>query len=117
VSDLEPKLVTAVGFLFGVGLGGALTAWMRGRSAVAGRRCGRCGASLSPVSSLPWLSSLATRPRCGACGASAPWLPAALETAVVLLGLIGIFTLPLPWAFFVPAAAFVAFVFAIRRWG
>jgi hypothetical protein len=35
----------------------------------------------------------------------------------VLLGLIGIFTLPLPWAFFVPAAAFVVFVLAIRRWG
>ena len=117
MSDLEPKLVTAIGFLFGVGLGGALTAWMRGRSVGAGRRCGRCGASLSPLTALPWLSWLATRPRCGTCGAPAPWLPAALETAVVLLGLIGIFTLPLPWAFFVPAAAFLAFVHAVRRWG
>jgi prepilin signal peptidase PulO-like enzyme (type II secretory pathway) len=117
VSDLEPKLVTAIGFLFGVGLGGALAGWMRGASALAGRLCRRCGASLSPLPAVPWLSWLATRPTCGTCGAPGPWLPAALETAVVLLGLIGIFALPLPWAFFVPAAAFVAFVLAIRRWG
>jgi prepilin signal peptidase PulO-like enzyme (type II secretory pathway) len=117
VSDLEPKLVTAIAFVFGVGLGGALAAWMRGASALAGRRCMRCGANLSPLAALPFLSWLATLPRCRTCGTPAPWLPAALETAVVLLGLIGIFTLPLPWAFFVPAAAFVAFVLAIRRWG
>jgi len=117
VSDLEPKLVTAVSFVFGVGLGGALAAWMRGAGALGGRRCSRCGASLSPVASLPFLSWLGILPRCRTCGASGPWLPAAVETAVVLLGLIGIFTLPLPWAFFVPAAAFVAFVLAIRRWG
>jgi len=117
VSDLEPKLVTAIGFLFGVGLGGALSAWMRGRSVSAGRRCAACGASLSPARALPFLSWFGVLPRCGGCGAPAPWLEAALETAVVLLGLIGIFALPMPWTFFVPAAAFVAFVFAIRRWG
>jgi prepilin signal peptidase PulO-like enzyme (type II secretory pathway) len=117
VSDLEPKLVTAIAFVFGVGLGVALPAWMRGASAISGRLCRRCGASLSPVAVAPFLSWLATLPRCRACGAPAPWLPAAVETAVLLLGLIGIVALPLPWAFFVPAAAFVAFVLAIRRWG
>jgi prepilin signal peptidase PulO-like enzyme (type II secretory pathway) len=117
VSDLEPKLVTAIGFLLGVGLGGALAAWMRGRSVAEGRRCAACGASLSPAAALPFLSWFGVRPRCGRCGAAAPWLEAALETAVVLLGLIGIVLLPMPWTFFVPAAAFVAFVFAIRRWG
>jgi prepilin signal peptidase PulO-like enzyme (type II secretory pathway) len=117
VSDLEPKLVTAVGFLLGVGLGGALAAWMRGRSIAAGRLCPRCGATLSPVAAAPFLSWFAVLPRCRSCGAPAPWLEAAVETAVVLLGLLGIFALPLPWTFFVPAAAFVAFVFAVQRWG
>jgi prepilin signal peptidase PulO-like enzyme (type II secretory pathway) len=116
VSDLEPKLVTAVGFLLGVGLGASLAAWLRGRSVVAGRRCGRCGASLSPVAGAPFVSWFGVRPRCRACGAAAPWREAALETAVVVLGLVGIFALPLPWAFFVPAAAFLAFVLAMRRW-
>jgi prepilin signal peptidase PulO-like enzyme (type II secretory pathway) len=117
VNDLEPKLVTAVGFLFGVGVGAALAGWMRGRSVGDGRRCAGCGTSLSPVAAVPFLSWFGVRPRCPACGAAAPWLEAALETAVVLLGLLGIFALPLPWAFFVPAAAFVAFVLAARRWG
>jgi leader peptidase (prepilin peptidase)/N-methyltransferase len=117
VSDLEPKLVTAIGFLFGVGLGGALAAWMRGRTVLAGRLCGRCGASLSPLNALPVLSWFGVRPRCRVCGGETPWREAALETAAVLLGLIAIFALPLPWAFFVPAGAFVAFVLAVRRWG
>jgi prepilin signal peptidase PulO-like enzyme (type II secretory pathway) len=117
VSDLEPKLVTAVGFLFGVGLGGALAAWMRGHSVAQGRRCARCGASLSPVAAAPTLSWFAVVPRCRSCAAAAPWLEAAVETAVVLLGLLGIFALPLPWTFFVPATAFVAFVLAVQRWG
>jgi prepilin signal peptidase PulO-like enzyme (type II secretory pathway) len=117
VSDIEPKLVTAISFLFGVGLGGALAAWMRGRSVADGRRCGRCGASLSPIAAAPVLSWLGVLPRCRGCRAPAPWREPAVETAVVLLGLIGIFALPLPWTFFVPAAAFVAFVLAVRRWG
>jgi len=117
VSDLEPKLVTAVGFLLGVGLGGALAAWMRGRSVAEGRRCARCGASISLIPALPFLSWFALRPRCGGCGTATPWPAAAVETAVVLLGLLGIFALPLPWAFFVPTAAFAAFVAAVWRWG
>jgi hypothetical protein len=69
------------------------------------------------LAAAPFLSWFGIWPRCRACGAAAPWREAALETAVVLLGLIGIFALALPWAFFVPAAAFVAFVLAVRRWG
>lgn len=117
MSDLEPKLVTAVGFLFGVGLGGALAAWMRGRSIAQGRRCVRCDSSLSPAAAAPFLSWFAILPRCRSCGTPAPWREAAVETAVVLFGLIGIFALPLPWTFFVPAAAFLAFVLAVQRWG
>ena len=46
-------------------------------------------------------------------------VPYAVPITGGLIGssLIGIFALPLPWTFFVPAVAFVAFVFAVRRWG
>jgi prepilin signal peptidase PulO-like enzyme (type II secretory pathway) len=116
VSDLAPKLVTAVGYALGVGLGGAMAAWMRGASLAAGRLCPRCGASLSPVAAVPLLSWFGVLPRCRACGLAAPWRQAALESAAVLLGLLAIFALPLPWALFAPAAAFVALVLAMRRW-
>jgi prepilin signal peptidase PulO-like enzyme (type II secretory pathway) len=117
VSELAPRLAVAVGFLLGVGLGGAMAAGLRAQNVLAGRRCRRCGSSLSYVAAVPFLSWWGVRPHCGACGLAAPWLQAALETAVVLIGLVAILALPMPWAVLAAAAAFAAFVLAVRRWG
>lgn len=117
MSLAAPTLVAALGYVLGVGLGGALAARLRGRSALAGRRCPACGASLSPVAGLPFLSWFGVLPRCRRCGLAGPWREAAVDTAVVLIGLIGILSLPLLWAVVAGAAAFVAFVLAVRRWG
>jgi prepilin signal peptidase PulO-like enzyme (type II secretory pathway) len=117
VSAVLPTLAGAVGYVVGVGLGGALAARLQGRSALAGRRCPACRASLSPVAALPFLSWFGVRPRCPRCGAGTPWREAALETGVVLIGLIAILTLPMPWAVVAGAAGFLAFFFAVRRWG
>lgn len=117
MTGLEPKLVTALGFLIGIGAGAAIAGRMKGQSLRSGRRCPRCGASLSYLTAAPVLSWFGVRPRCRTCGLASPWLQAALETAVTLIGLIAILTLPMPWALAAGAAGFLAFVLAVRRWG
>ena len=117
MTELEPKLVTALGFLLGAGAGAAIAGRMRGERPLAGRRCSRCGASLSIVPTLPFLSWFGVRPRCRRCGAAAAWLHPALESGAVLAGLLAIFLVPEPWVLPAAAAAFAAFVLALRRWG
>jgi prepilin signal peptidase PulO-like enzyme (type II secretory pathway) len=115
---LDPaKVAMAFGFVLGVGGGGALAARVRGRPVMAGRRCAECGASLSPRPALPWLSWFGVAPRCRRCGAASDWLHPALEAAVVLVGLIAIFLLPLPWAVAAMVAGWMLFPLALRRWG
>jgi prepilin signal peptidase PulO-like enzyme (type II secretory pathway) len=115
---LDPaKVAMAFGFVLGVAGGGALAARWRGRSVLAGRRCGECGASLSPLPALPFLSWFGVAPRCRRCGAANGWLHPALEAAVVLVGLIAIFALPLPFALLAMVAGWVLFPLALRRWG
>jgi len=117
VTGLEPKLVTALGFLLGAGAGAAIAGRLRGERPLSGRRCARCGASLSLVPALPFLSWFGVRPHCPRCGAAAAWLHPALESAAVLIGLIAIFAVPDHWVLPAAAAAFVGFVLALRRWG
>jgi prepilin signal peptidase PulO-like enzyme (type II secretory pathway) len=115
---LDPaKVATAFGFVLGIGGGGALAARARGRSVLAGRRCTDCGASLSPWPALPLLSWFGVAPRCGRCGASSDWLHPALEAAVLLVGLIATFVLPMPWALLAMAAGWALFPLALPRWG
>jgi leader peptidase (prepilin peptidase)/N-methyltransferase len=115
---LDPaKVATAFGFVLGIGGGGALAARLRGRSMLAGRRCARCGASLSLWSAAPLLSWLGIVPRCRRCGAASDWLHPALEAAAVLVGLIAIFVLPLRLALLAMLAGWILFPLALRRWG
>jgi prepilin signal peptidase PulO-like enzyme (type II secretory pathway) len=115
---LDPaKVATAFGFVLGVGGGGALAARAKGRSVLAGRRCTRCGESLSLRPALPLLSWFGIVPRCRRCGAPSDWLHPALEAATVLTGLIAIFVLPLLWALLAMAGGWVLFPLALRRWG
>ena len=92
----------ALGFVLGIAGGGALAARLRGRSVLAGRRCPRCGASLSLWTAAPVLSWLAVRPRCPRCGHDTPWLHSAFEAGVVLIGAAALLLFPLRVA--VPAA-------------
>ena len=117
MSPLAAKLAALIAYLVGVGAGGAIVARLRGARLRPGRRCGRCGASLSPVAALPWLSWFGVRPRCPVCGSAAPWLPAALETAIVLMGALALITVPLAWSALAIVAGFLLFVLAARRWG
>jgi prepilin signal peptidase PulO-like enzyme (type II secretory pathway) len=115
---LDPaKVAMAFGFVLGVGAGGALAARARGRSVLAGRRCAGCGASLSPWPGVPVLSWFGVVPRCRRCGAASDGLHPALEAAVVLIGLIAIFLLPMRFALLAMAAGWVLFPLALRRWG
>jgi prepilin signal peptidase PulO-like enzyme (type II secretory pathway) len=115
---LDPaKVALAFGFVLGVGGGGALAARARGRSVLAGRRCGKCGVSLSPWSQVPVLSWFGVVPRCRRCGAASDWLHPAVEAAVVLVGLVAIFLLPLPFALLAMFAGWILFPLALRRWG
>jgi prepilin signal peptidase PulO-like enzyme (type II secretory pathway) len=115
---LDPaKVAMAVGFVLGVGGGGVLAARWRGRPVLAGRRCGGCGASLSPWPAAPFLSWFGVVPRCRRCGVASDWLHPALEAAVVLVGVIAIFVLPLPLALLAMLAGWVLFPLALRRWG
>jgi prepilin signal peptidase PulO-like enzyme (type II secretory pathway) len=99
----EGSAWAALGFVLGIAGGGALAARLRGRSALAGRRCPRCGASLGLWAAVPILSWFAVRPRCPRCGEAVPRLHAAFEAGVVLIGTIALLLLPLRMA--VPAAA------------
>ncbi|MEA3039273.1 MAG: leader peptidase (prepilin peptidase) / N-methyltransferase [Sphingomonadales bacterium] len=115
---LDPaKVAMAFGFVLGVGAGGALAARARGRSLVAGRRCGACGESLSLWPAAPFLSWFGVSPQCRRCGTASDWLHPALEAAVVLIGLIAIFVLPLPLALVAVATGWILFPLALRRWG
>jgi prepilin signal peptidase PulO-like enzyme (type II secretory pathway) len=115
---LDPaKVAMAFGLVLGVGGGGALAARWRGRSVLAGRRCAGCGASLSLWPALPWLSWFGMAPRCPRCGIASDWLHPALEAAVVLIGVIAIFILPLPLAVIAMLAGWLLFPLALRRWG
>jgi leader peptidase (prepilin peptidase)/N-methyltransferase len=115
---LDPaKVATALGFVLGIGGGGALAARVRGRSVLTGRRCVRCGASLSLWLAAPFLSWFGVAPRCRRCGAPSDWLHPALEAAALLIGLIAIFVLPLPLALLAMVAGWALFPLALRRWG
>src|SRR3954470_19049010 len=107
----------ALGFVLGVGGGGALAARWRGRSVLAGRRCDDCGASLSLWPAVPFLSWLGVAPRCSRCGTASDWLHPALEAATMLVGLIAIFALPMLYALLAMVAGWVLFPLALRRWG
>ncbi|MBV8687987.1 MAG: prepilin peptidase [Alphaproteobacteria bacterium] len=110
----EGSAWTALGFVLGIAGGGALAAALRGGRVLAGRRCPRCGASLSLVPRLPILSWLAVAPRCRRCGLATPPLRAALEAGVVLIGVAAILLSPprqaVLWAAggWIALAAFVA---------
>jgi prepilin signal peptidase PulO-like enzyme (type II secretory pathway) len=112
-----PTLVTGLAYVVGVGLGTALAARLKGAVVAAGRLCPRCGTSLSPVAAVPILSWFGVLPHCRTCGLPAPAMQAALETGVVLIGLLALVALPMPWALLAGAAGFGAFVLAVRRWG
>jgi prepilin signal peptidase PulO-like enzyme (type II secretory pathway) len=115
---LDPaKVAIAFGFVLGVGAGGALAARALGRSVLAGRRCVGCGASLSLWPAVPSLSWFGVAPRCRNCGTASDWLHPVLEAAVVLIGLLAIFVLPLPLALLAMLAGWVLFPLALRRWG
>jgi prepilin signal peptidase PulO-like enzyme (type II secretory pathway) len=114
---IAPTLVTALAYVVGVGGGAALAARLKGGRVAAGRLCPRCGTSLSPVATVPALSWFGVRPHCPSCGLAAPALEAALETGVVLIGLLAIVALPMPWALPAGAGLFALFVLAVRRWG
>jgi prepilin signal peptidase PulO-like enzyme (type II secretory pathway) len=115
---LDPaKVATALGFVLGVGGGGALAARWRGRPVLAGRRCAQCGETLSLWPSFPVFSWFGAVPRCRRCGAASDWLHPALEAAAVLTGLIAIFVLPLPFALIAMLSGWILFPLALRRWG
>jgi leader peptidase (prepilin peptidase)/N-methyltransferase len=90
----EGSAWTAFGFVLGASAGAAVAAHRRGASFVAGRRCPKCGASLSPWAALPSLSWVAVRARCRGCGRPAPLLPAVLEAGVAVTGVAAILLLP-----------------------
>jgi prepilin signal peptidase PulO-like enzyme (type II secretory pathway) len=103
--------------VLGVAGGGALAARLRGKSVLAGRRCPRCGASLSLIEAAPVLSWLAVRPVCRRCGQAVPWKSAALELAVVASGVAAILLLPLATAVIVAGVAWAALllIVVVRR--
>jgi leader peptidase (prepilin peptidase)/N-methyltransferase len=107
----------ALGFVLGIAGGGALAARLRGRSVLAGRRCSRCGASLSLRASAPILSWVAVRPRCLRCGHAAPRRHAAFEAGVVLIGAAALLLLPLRVAVPAAGAGWLLLLFLVWRRG
>jgi prepilin signal peptidase PulO-like enzyme (type II secretory pathway) len=113
---LDPaKAATAFGFVLGVSAGAAVANYWRGRSFLAGRRCARCGASLSLWPAAPLLSWLATRQRCPQCGEAGPLLHAGIEAGVVLIGVSTILLAPLRIAV-VAAAVGWGLLFGLLVW-
>lgn len=109
-------LWAALGFVVGVAGGGAVAARIAGRPALAGRRCPKCAASLSPWSRLPALSWFGARSRCPRCANPLPRLNAAVELAVVAAGVAAILVLPLRLAVLAAALAWgVILLLVLRR--
>jgi prepilin signal peptidase PulO-like enzyme (type II secretory pathway) len=111
----EGSAWTALGFVLGLAAGGALAARLRGRPVLAGRRCPRCGASLSLVPAVPLLSWLAARARCPRCGRETPRRLAWLEAGVALIGVAAILLLPVTLAVPVAAAGWLLLLVLIAR--
>jgi leader peptidase (prepilin peptidase)/N-methyltransferase len=111
----EGSAWAALGFVLGIAAGGALAARLRGRSVLAGRRCPRCGASLTLWAGAPILSWFAVRPRCARCGESAPRLHAAFEAGVVLIGAVALLLFPLRIAVPAAGAAWLALLWLVWR--
>jgi prepilin signal peptidase PulO-like enzyme (type II secretory pathway) len=101
---IEASAWTALGFVLGVAVGGAIASAVAGKQILAGRRCPGCGASLSPAARLPFLSWFAILPHCRRCGLAVSRLHAIVEAGVVLIGLAAIFATPFPTAIYVALA-------------
>jgi leader peptidase (prepilin peptidase)/N-methyltransferase len=111
----EGSAWTALGFVLGLAGGGAVVARLRGRSVLAGRRCPRCGASLSLWASAPVLSWLAARALCPRCGRETPRRLALFEAGVAATGVAAILLLPVTLAIPVAAAGWLLLLFLIAR--
>jgi prepilin signal peptidase PulO-like enzyme (type II secretory pathway) len=111
----EGSAWTALGFVLGLAAGGALAARLRGRPMLAGRRCPRCGASLSLWPAAPALSWVAARARCPRCGWETPRRFASFEAGVAAIGVAAILLLPVTVAIPVAAAGWLLLLFLIAR--
>jgi prepilin signal peptidase PulO-like enzyme (type II secretory pathway) len=120
VPPLDASLWTALGFAVGMGVGGAVAARLAGRSAVKGRCCPACGASLSLLPLLPFLSWFGAVPRCRNCGWEAGRSYAIVELAALLIGLGAIFMVAFPAALYVALAGWailLVLLLGLRRFG
>ena len=106
----------ALGFVIGMGAGAALAARLAGRKVLAGRRCGGCGASLSPWPRVPALSWFGLVPRCRHCGLATSRLRAGLEAAVVLVGLAAILTAAFPLALYLALGGWTVLLMLFILW-
>jgi prepilin signal peptidase PulO-like enzyme (type II secretory pathway) len=120
VPPLDASLWTALGFAVGMGVGGAVAARLAGRSAVKGRLCPSCGASLSLLPRLPLLSWFGAVPRCRNCGYETGRPYAIIELVALAIGLGAIFMVSFPAALYVTVAGWavlLALLFGLRRFG
>ncbi|HEX4738902.1 MAG TPA: prepilin peptidase [Allosphingosinicella sp.] len=111
---------TALGFVLGMGAGGAAAAYFAGKSVLAGRRCPACGTSLSLWPRVPILSWFGVVPRCRHCGLATNRLRAGIEAAALLVGVIAIFAAPFPLALYLALggwALLLALFIIWRRFG
>src|SRR3954469_24643750 len=107
---------TAVGFVLGMGAGGALAAWLAGKQVMSGRRCPKCDASLSPLARVPILSWFGAKPRCRQCGFAVARLHPALEAAFLMIGLAAIFAAPMPLAILAAVGGWAVLLGLILAW-
>jgi prepilin signal peptidase PulO-like enzyme (type II secretory pathway) len=108
--------LTALGFVVGMAVGGAFAARLGGGKVLAGRRCAACGASLGLWPRLPILSWFGSRPHCPRCGLAAPRFRAAMEAAVVLVGLAAIFASPPRIAIFIALGGWALLLALFLLW-
>jgi prepilin signal peptidase PulO-like enzyme (type II secretory pathway) len=116
VAPLGPGAWTALGFVVGLGAGGALAARLAGRSVAAGRRCSGCGATLSFWPRFPILSWFGAVPKCRECGRKSGRFHAVIEAGALLIGLAAIFAFSFPAALYAALAGWALLLVGAYVW-